>query len=152
MERYLLDTDFDQLEVGALQVTRGRTVTEADVVNWCALTGDWFALHADKEYAKRSMFGQRIAPGMMVLAFTGGLGVPPISDALLANYGSDRVRYPHPTYIGDTVHAEFEVEDLRIRDEETGIASFRVDMVNQHGQTVMASKLKVLMRRASDAR
>lgn len=152
MERYLLDTDFDQLEVGALQVTRGRTVTEADVVNWCALTGDWFALHADKEYAKSSMFGQRIAPGMMVLAFTGGLGVPPISDALLANYGSDRVRYPHPTYIGDTVHAEFEVEELRIRDEETGIASFRVDMVNQHGQTVMASKLKVLMRRTSDAR
>lgn len=150
MEPYLLDTYFNDLEVGAIQVTRGRTVTEGDIVNWCALTGDWFALHVDKEYAKSTMFGQRIAPGMMVLAFTGGLGVPPISDSLLANYGSDRVRYPRPTFIGDTVHAEFEVEELTVRDEHTGVAAFRVDMINQDGQTVMASKLKVLMKRAPD--
>lgn len=149
MDRYLLDTFFDELEVGAKQVTRGRTITEADVVNWCALTGDWFVLHSDKEYAEKSMFGQRIAPGMMVLAFTGGLGVPPISDAVVANYGSDRIRYPRPTFIGDTLRAEFEVEELRVRDDETGVASFRVDMINQRGETVMASKLKVLMRRSA---
>lgn len=149
MERYLLDTYFDDLTVGAKQITRGRTITEADVVNWCALTGDWFVLHTDKEYAAKSMFGQRIAPGMMVLAFTGGLGVPAISDAVIANYGSDRIRYPRPTFIGDTLHAEFEVEELRERDGTTGIASYRVDMINQHGETVMASKLKVLVRRSA---
>ena len=149
MERYLLDTYFDELTVGAKQVTRGRTITETDVVNWCALTGDWFVLHTDKEYAAKSMFGQRIAPGMMVLAFTGGLGVPAISDAVIANYGSDRIRYPRPTFIGDTLHAEFEVEELRERDDATGIASYRVDMINQHGETVMASKLKVLVRRSA---
>ena len=119
MERYLLDTYFDDLTVGAKQITRGRTITEADIVNWCALTGDWFVLHTDKEYAAKSMFGQRIAPGMMVLAFTGGLGVPAISDAVIANYGSDRIRYPRPTFIGDTLHAEFEVEELRVRDGTT---------------------------------
>jgi acyl dehydratase len=149
LDRYLLDTYFDDLEVGAKQITRGRTITEADVVNWCALTGDWFVLHSDKEYAAASMFGQRIAPGMMVLAFTGGLGVPPISDAVVANYGSDRIRYPRPTFIGDTLRAEFEVQELRVRDDETGVASFRVDMINQHGDTVMSSTLKVLMRRSA---
>lgn len=147
---YLVDTYFDDLAVGATQHTRGRTITEADIVNWCAITGDWFVLHTDKEFAAKSMFGQRIAPGMMVLAFTGGLGVPALGTALLANYGSDRVRYPQPTYIGDTLHAEIEVEDLKVRDDETGVASFRWDMVNQDGKTVMASKLKVLLRRSPD--
>lgn len=145
---FLVDTYFDDLEIGAKQVTHGRTVTEADIVNWCSLTGDWFVLHSDKEYAATTPFGQRIAPGMMVLAFTGGLGVPPISDALLVNYGSDRVRYPRPTFIGDTLHAEIEVEELRVRDDDTGVASFRWDMVNHHGETVMASKLKVLLKRS----
>lgn len=147
---FLVDTYFDELQVGAGQITHGRTVTEADIVSWCSLTGDWFVLHSDKEYAATSMFGQRIAPGMMVLAFSGGLGVPPISSAIIANYGTDRVRYPQPTFIGDTLHAEIEVEELRIRDEQTGVASFRWDMVNQNGETVMASKLKILLRRAPD--
>lgn len=147
---HLVDTYFDDLTLGAAQSTRGRTITEADIVNWCALTGDWFVLHSDKEYAARSMFGQRIAPGMMVLAFSGGLGVPPLAKAIVANYGSDRIRYPRPTFIGDTLHAEIEVADLRARDEATGIADFRWDMVNQDGLTVMVSRLKVLLRRGPD--
>ncbi|MDE1675265.1 MaoC family dehydratase [Nocardia gipuzkoensis] len=147
---FLVDTYFDALKVGDIQTTRGRTITESDIVNWCALTGDWFVLHSDKEYAARSMFGQRIAPGMMVLAFSGGLGVPPISEAVVANYGGDRIRYPRPTLIGDTVHVEIEVEELRPRDGETGVASFRWDVLNQNGETVVSSRLKVLLRRAPD--
>jgi len=147
---YLIDTFFEELELGARQETHGRTITEADIVNWCALTGDWFVLHSDKEYAAASMFRQRIAPGMMIVAFTGGLCVPPISDAIVANYGSDRIRYPHPTFIGDTVHAEVEVIDLRERDDETGIATFRIDMISQEGDTVMSSRLSVLLKRSRD--
>jgi 3-hydroxybutyryl-CoA dehydratase len=145
----LLDTYFDDLRLGDRQVTRGRTVTEADVVNWCALTGDWFVLHSDAEYAKKSMFGERLAPGLMVLAFAGGLGVPPDSEAIIANYGSDRVRYPRPTLFGDTVHLEIEVEELSARDDSTGVATFRWDMLNQRDETVMSSRLKALMKRGS---
>ncbi|MEQ9163529.1 MAG: MaoC/PaaZ C-terminal domain-containing protein [Ilumatobacter fluminis] len=147
---FLIDTYFDALEVGSRQVTHGRTVTEADIVNWCALTGDWFVLHSDKEFAAASMFGQRIAPGMMIVAFTGGLCVPPVAEAILANYGSDRIRYPHPTFIGDTVHAEIEAVERRERDEATGIATFRIDMISQDGNTVMSSRLSVLLRRRRD--
>lgn len=145
METPLLWRHFGELSVGDRAVTRGRTVTETDIVNWCALTGDWFLLHSDKEYAEASMFGQRIAPGMMILAFSGGLGVPPDSPYILANYGSDRVRYPRATFIGDTVHLEMEVAELTDRDETSGIVDFRWDMVNQNGETVMASKLRVLL-------
>lgn len=148
----LVDTWFDELELGATETTRARTVTEADIVNWCALTGDWFVLHSDKVYAEKSVFGQRLAPGLMVLAFSGGLGVPPEAEAIIANYGTDRVRYPRPTFIGDTLHLEIEAEELRERDAETGIATFRWDMVNQDGLTTMSSRLKVLLKRRPSAR
>jgi acyl dehydratase len=146
--RRLIDTCFDELEIGLTERTRGRTVTEADVVNWCALTGDWFVLHSDKVYAERSMFGQRVVPGMMVVAFSGGLGVPPDAEAIIANYGTDRIRYPRPTFIGDTLHCEIRVAELRVRDDETGIAGFDWNMVNQDDQLVMSSQLKVLLRRS----
>lgn len=146
----LVDTYFDDLKLGATETTRARTVTEADIVNWCSLTGDWFVLHSDKVYAEKSVFGQRIAPGIMVLAFSGGLGVPARPEAIIANYGTDRVRYPQPTFIGDTLHLEIEVVELRERDHETGIATFRWDMVNQDGHTVMASRLIVLVKRSPD--
>jgi acyl dehydratase len=147
----LVNTYFDQLELGATESTRGRTITETDIVNWCALTGDWFVLHSDKVYAEKSIFGQRLAPGLMVLAFSGGLGVPPEAEAIIANYGTDRVRYPRPTFIGDTLHLEAEVVELQERDVETGIATFRWDMVNQDGHTVMSSRLKVLLKRSPSA-
>lgn len=152
MEQPLLWRYYDELSVGDKATSRGRTVTETDIVNWCALTGDWFLLHSDKEYAEASMFGQRIAPGMMILAFSGGLGVPPDSPRILANYGSDRIRYPRPTFIGDTVHLEMEVIEKKDRDATSGIVDFRWDMLNQNGETVMASQLRVLMARQGDGR
>lgn len=145
MDTSLLYRWYEDLAVGDLQRTRGRTVTEGDIVNWCSLTGDWFVLHSDKEFAAGSMFGQRIAPGMMILAFSGGLGVPPDTTTIVANYGSDRVRYPNPTFIGDTVHLEMEVVKKEDRDASTGIVDLRWDMVNQNGVTVCASVLRVLM-------
>ena len=147
----LVNTWFDDLEAGATERTRGRTITEADIVNWCALTGDWFVLHSDKEYAARSPFGQRVAPGMMVVAFSGGLGVPPDAEAIVANYGTDRIRYPRPTFIGDTLHCEIGVKELRVRDERTGVATFSWNMVNQDDQLVMSSQLKVLLWRRPGA-
>ena len=68
MDRFLLYRTFGELEVGQTQRTRGRTVTETDIVNWCALTGDWFYPHIDAVAAERSMFGKRVAPGIMVFA------------------------------------------------------------------------------------
>ena len=99
MDRFLLYRTYDELEVGQTQRTRGRTITETDIVNWCALTGDWFYPHIDKVAAERSMFGQRVAPGIMVFALGTGLGVPSDATTILANYGTDRLRYTAPTWI-----------------------------------------------------
>ncbi len=64
---------FDDFEIGdKLGPTRARTVTETDIVNFASLTGDWFQLHTDVEFANKSMFGERIVHGMLVLSI--GLG------------------------------------------------------------------------------
>jgi 3-hydroxybutyryl-CoA dehydratase len=144
VDRFLLFRTFDELQVGDTQSTRGRTITETDIVNWCSLTGDWYYPHIDKVAAERSMFGQRVAPGIMVFAIGTGLGVPADSTTILANYGSDKLRYPRATWIGDTIHLEIEVIEKEDRDAATGIVTYRWDVLNQNGDTVCASQLKIL--------
>jgi acyl dehydratase len=144
MDRFLLYRTFDELTVGDQQRTRGRTITETDVVNWCALTGDWFYPHTDKVAAERSMFGQRVAPGIMVFALATGLGVPADATTILANYGTDRLRYTKPTWLGDTVYLDIEVIEKSDRDAKTGLVTYRWDVLNQDAETVCVSQLKIL--------
>ncbi|MCL4313016.1 MAG: MaoC family dehydratase N-terminal domain-containing protein [Actinobacteria bacterium] len=145
MDRFLLYRTYDELTIGDTQRTRGRTITETDIVSWCALTGDWFYPHTDKVAAESSMFGQRVAPGIMVFAIGTGLGVPADSTTILANYGSDNLRYTKPTWIGDTISLDIEVVEKADRDERSGLVTFRWDILNQNGDTVCASQLKLLM-------
>jgi 3-hydroxybutyryl-CoA dehydratase len=147
----LLNEYFDKLSVGQSEVTRARTITEADVVQWCALTGDWFLMHSDKEYAAKSVFGQRLVPGVQLVAYAGGLAVPPDTTSIVANYGMDAIRFPRPTFIGDTVRCVVSVAELSERDENTGVATYAFDMRNQNDETVMLCKLKVLVWRREDS-
>jgi 3-hydroxybutyryl-CoA dehydratase len=145
----LLARAYDELEVGSTQLTRGRTIGESDIINFCASTGDWYPIHSDAVYASNSMFRERVAPGIMVLAYITGLGIPADSKTLLANYGFDRIRFPRPTRIGDTIKLEVTVAELQDRDESSGIATLDWNGINQNGDTVCASKLKVLMSRGT---
>lgn len=144
----LLSQTFDELTLGACQTTRGRTIGESDLIGWCASTGDWFPLHSDAVYAASTMFGERIAPGIMILAYITGLGVPAESRTILANYGFERVRFPRATLIGDTVTLHARVAALTERDDRSGIVTLDWDGLNQNGDTVCASQLKVLVARA----
>ncbi|MEO6991862.1 MAG: MaoC/PaaZ C-terminal domain-containing protein [Candidatus Baltobacteraceae bacterium] len=140
----LLARRYDELTLGERQTTRARTITETDIVMWCSLTGDWFWIHSDRERAEASSFGQRIAPGMMVWAFGAGLGVPPDSRTIVANYGAERVRFTKPVLIGDTIHLEIEVVAKNDKQPGQGVVDFRWDLINQRGETVCASVLRVL--------
>jgi 2-(1,2-epoxy-1,2-dihydrophenyl)acetyl-CoA isomerase len=145
MDRFLLYRTFDELCVGDRQRTRGRTLTEADVVNWCALSGDWFYPHSDAVAAETSAFGRRVVPGIMVFALATGLGVPADATTILANYGTDRLRYTRPTWIGDTVALDIEVEEKTPRDDRSGLVTFRWDVVNQNDELVCTSRLKLVI-------
>jgi 3-hydroxybutyryl-CoA dehydratase len=143
---HFLERPVEALTVGERFVSRGRTITETDIVNWCAMTGDWQVIHTDAVYAQASRFGQRIAPGLMVLAFAAGLGIPAASATILANYGTDRLRFVAPTLIGDTLHLEAEI--LEIAPRRAGVDAVvrsAWNMVNQNGKPVMVSDLLILM-------
>ncbi len=134
---------YEEIEPGDRLVTRGRTVTEADIVNWCCHTGDFYVLHTDADYAAGSRFGQRIAPGIMVYAFSAGLAIPPDAPAIVANYGADALRYTAPTLIGDTIHAEIEVASKEPR-KNGGVVELIWNVVNQNGVNVVESRMKIL--------
>lgn len=147
MPHRLLDNYFDDMEVGQSEISRGRTVTETDVVNWCMFTGDWFPIHSDVVYSEGSMFGTRLAPGLMVLAIAGGLVVPPDSEAILAQYGVDRIRYPVPTFIGDTIRVRNTIAALEERDEVSGIVDLEWDVLNQNDTITCNVLIRVMQAR-----
>jgi acyl dehydratase len=137
---------FDDINIGDKVVSRGRTVTETDVVNFAMFSSDWFPLHSDVEYARKTMFGGRIAHGLLVLSIASGL-VPLEPDYTIAFYGIDRARFINPTRIGDTIHVEGEVIEKEERSDATGIITYRQTVKNQRGEDVVASVMKVLVSR-----
>jgi acyl dehydratase len=137
---------FEDFSVGEKIETRGRTITEADIVNFAAFSGDWYPLHVDAEFAKKTPFGERIAHGLLVLSATSGL--MPLTDmAIQAFYGMDRVRFTSPTRIGDTLHVELEVLEKKDRGELGGVVTLQSHVKNQRGEDAAVSVLKVLLKK-----
>jgi 3-hydroxybutyryl-CoA dehydratase len=138
--------DFDDLACGDAFVTRGRTVTEADVVGFAALTGDWHPQHADAVWAAGSAFGERIAHGMLVISFAVGL-VPFDPDRVVALRRITDVVFKRPVRLGDTIHVEGAVDALREIDAATGLVTWTWKVVNQNGQLACRAGVEVLWRR-----
>ncbi|MDQ3934943.1 MAG: dehydratase [Actinomycetota bacterium] len=98
----------DDFEPGSTFATGGRTITEADVVGFCALTGDWHPQHSDAEWSAESIFGARIVPGMQVLSYAIGLmALDP--QRVVALRALRRVTFKRPAMLGDTIRAEGEI-------------------------------------------
>lgn len=140
------DRYFEEYEVGQRWVSRGRTVTEADIVNFAGLSADFFPLHVDKEHAAQTRFGQRIAHGFLVMSMATGM-VPADPEKVEALYGIDRMKFVRPVFIGDTIHIEMEVIDTKERTDNSGVVDFDFTVVNQRGEVVVANLYRLLMRK-----
>jgi 3-hydroxybutyryl-CoA dehydratase len=145
-----LSRDFDALAVGERFVSRGRTITEADLVGFSTLTGDFHPLHTDAEWAQASEFGGRIAHGMLLLSYCVGL-VPLDPDHVLALRGFENVAFKRPVRIGDTVHVEGKLDSKKELDAVSGLVVFAWRIVNQRGEAVALVRVRVLWRRAPQA-
>jgi 3-hydroxybutyryl-CoA dehydratase len=141
-----LSRDFDRLEVGGRFRSAGRTISEADLVSFAALSGDRHPLHTDAEWAASSEFNGRIAHGTMLLAYCVGL-VPFDPARVLALRGFERVAFKRPVRIGDTIRVEGELESKRELDDATGLAVFAWRILNQRSDTVATARAKVVWRR-----
>lgn len=140
------DRFFDEIEIGQRWVTRARTITETDVVNFAGMSGDWHSIHTDREYAANTSFGERIAHGFLVLSVATGM-VPVKREAVLALYGLDRIRFTAPVFIGDTVHLEMEAVEKVERDDGTGIVAYDFQVVNQDDKPVIVCTYKLWIRK-----
>ncbi|MGE7953562.1 MaoC/PaaZ C-terminal domain-containing protein [Lysinibacillus xylanilyticus] len=143
----MFNKKFEHFEVNETWCSRGRTITESDIVMFSAFSGDWYPLHTDKEYAeKNTPFKQRIAHGMLVLSVATGLQVMD-PDIIVAFYGIENLRFIHPTFIDDTIHVELEVTDLLDKGNGTGVVTCNQKIVKQTGEPVTTGVIKVLVNK-----
>lgn len=141
----MLDKYFDEVEVGMQSVTSGRTITETDIVMFAGFSGDWYQLHTDKEYAAGTMFGQRIAHGLLVLSVASGL-VSLKPGVVMAFYGIDKLRFTAPTFIGDTIRVESEI--LEKSDKGSfGVITAKQEVKNQRDEVCNTATLKLALNK-----
>ncbi len=142
---------YDELVTGQAFVSRGRTITEADVVGFAALTGDWHPQHSDAVWAGSSAFGERIAHGMLVISFAVGL-VPLDPDRVVALRRLGDVVFKRPVRLGDTLKVSGKVAELAPVSEQAGLVTLSWSIHNQDAQLVCRARVEVLWSRdAGDA-
>lgn len=134
---------FEDISVGDRNTTPTRAITETDIVNFASLSGDWFPLHTDTEYAAQTMYGERVAHGMLVLSVVTGLITLKLG-AVQAFHGIEGLRFRRPTFIGDTIHAETEVLELESR-EGNGLVTSGLTVKNQRDETVTTARFRWLV-------
>src|SRR5438094_3760345 len=128
----------------------GRTITDADLVAFSGLTGDYSELHTSDVYAKSSQFGRRVAHGMLGLAYAHGLMWPrtgELRETAIAFLGINDWKFVAPIFIGDTIFVNYRIAELRDRKSRPtqAIAVFDVDVANQDDQVVQRGRKALLV-------
>jgi acyl dehydratase len=138
---------FEEFVIGEEVVSPARTITEADVVMFAALTGDYNQLHTDEEFAKTTPFGRRIAHGLLVLSDAVGLlGRLGFIEGTALAFRELTWKFSQPVFMGDTVHVKARCRELKpMARLGGGLVIFDLSVVNQEGRTVQKGEWHVLM-------
>lgn len=136
---------FDDFHVGQKFVSKSRTITETDIINFAGVSWDHNQLHTDVEYAAGTPYGKRIAHGLLGVVAHAGLSYQLTEDSILALLELNW-KFHLPIYIGDTIHVEQTVRDLR--DSSTGdrgILTFEKEVRNQKNEVVQTGTTTILL-------
>ena len=140
---------FEDFTPGDDKTTRGRTLTEADVVAFAGLTGDFMELHTNEEFARTTPFGRRIVHGALVFSVSVGLvtRMNLLDETLLAFAGLDKLRFVSPVFIGDTIHVVKRVVERKEMGAGQGTVIFESRVMNQRGELVLVYLDKLLVKK-----
>jgi acyl dehydratase len=141
---------FEEFQIGDATDSVGRTITEADIVNFAGISGDYNLIHTDAEYAKAELFGQRVAHGLLVLSVASGLAVRLgfMEDTIVAFRGLEW-RFTAPVFAGDTVRVRVTVEATKpMRRLGGGLVTLKMEVRNQRDEVVNRGTWEVLVRSA----
>jgi oxepin-CoA hydrolase/3-oxo-5,6-dehydrosuberyl-CoA semialdehyde dehydrogenase len=141
---------FEEIQVGDTLMTHKRTVTEADIVNFAGISGDYFYAHTDETSLEGSIFERRVAHGYFLISAAAGLFVDPKKGPVLANYGLDNLRFVQPVYVGDTIQVQLTcmrktMKDRREGQQPQGVVEWYVEVKNQRGEKVAIETVLTLV-------
>lgn len=140
---------FEDFGDGEELMTRGRTVSRADVVNFAAVSGDYDPLHMDNEFGKKTIFGQNVAHGLCVLSIASGLiGATGIFRNVMAFYGMENWQFKLPLFFNDTIRVRIRVLSRQEGSKpDRGIVSLGLEVVNQRDEVLQQGEWKILVRK-----
>jgi acyl dehydratase len=145
---------WEEWDIGAEFESPARTVTEADIVMFAGLSGDYNPLHINEEYAKTTPFGTRVAHGPLVYAISAGLlfQLHLYDDTLIAFLGFDSLKFTKPVKAGDTIHAKVKVLEKReTSNADRGVMKRQHLVLNHSGEVVQEGVLAFLLKRKPKA-
>ncbi|CAK8742222.1 Bifunctional protein PaaZ [Sodalis praecaptivus] len=107
-----IDKYFEEFALDDTRTTTARTITKSDIVIHAGQTGDFYPHHMDAEWCKTQPFGQRIAHGTLTFAVAVGMTAGDINSRAMT-YGYEKLRFPEPVFIGDTLHVKVRISEKR---------------------------------------
>jgi len=139
---------FEEFSVGQKVTTVGRTLSESSIFDFAGLTGDYNQIHTDAEFARGTPFGQRIAHGLLGLSIGVGLlmrtGI--LEGTVLAFREINEWKFVKPIFIGDTLHAQFEVIEVKALPRiGAGAIVATVEVLNQKDEVCQKGSLNLLV-------
>ena len=150
MVRKLQGLYFEDYKMGGRFETPGRTLTDALISTYAGVSADFNSLHIDDEYAKDTIYGQRIAHGMLTLTIGIGL-LERLGLAIgtgMGFLGMKETKFLKPVPIGDTIRTEAEVIHTRSTSKpDRGIVSLKLNIINQRGETVCETEMIRMVKR-----
>ena len=145
MDKITRSLFYDEFHIGQKFISKSRTITEADIVNFAGLSWDHNRLHTDSEYAAQTQYGKRIAHGLMGVVAHSGLAYQLTEESLLA-FLEMKWQFKLPIYIGDTIHVEQVVKDMRESSKKNrGILTFEKEVINQRKKVVQTGTTTILL-------
>jgi acyl dehydratase len=139
---------WEDVDLGEAWVTPSRTVTEADVVMFAGLTGDFMHFHIDKVSAEQSHFGARVAHGLLGLSYLQGMMTWTETGIVSVGSMGWTVDFTAPIRIGDTLTTHFHVASKReTRHADRAIMHMAFELLNQDDDVVQRGEHRRMVRR-----
>lgn len=145
--RYTIGIGYDELEIGQKLRTQGITITEAHIALFAALSGDWNVLHTNEEFAKRFIFGTRVAHGLLTVSLMSGpLGI--MFSGTAVAFVEATVKFKYPVKAGDTIYSTVEVVEKKdLPQYDGGLVTLEGKIFNQDDVLVCEGIYKLIIRR-----
>lgn len=140
---------FEEFQLNDVRHTKGRTITETDIVIHAGQSGDFFPHHMDEEWCKSQPFKKRIAHGTLIFTVAIGLTADFVNEVSMT-YGYERLRFIKPVFINDTIKVTVTIKDLKDHKKpEYGLVTELVECFNQHNELVMLCEHILMVKKGN---